>query len=454
FALWSLDRFWEVRSARRALGVALCLLLQGLSSIYLGVITATTLGLAILVGVLGGLGGRAFLRLALSLAAAGLFLLPTLRPYLRMRSFEGKEWSLAEIGRFATTPESYAASATRLYGPLTERHADDSRTREPLFPGAVPLVLGVAGLAVAPRRYRAVALGMTGLAFVLSLGPSTAVYRFLYDHVLVFRGVRALNRFSLVPALALSVLSGLALSGRRWRGLALVAAMIEATNVPLGYGLYAPPPPSARWLAGKEGAVAYLPLGERDTEVMLEGIAHFRPLLNGDSGFVPVPYDREMELFEGGVTEEGRRLLRALDVQHVVARTDLSLPLAARFGEDRIYTVPLGEAAQFVSGGTPAPSLWSSAGATADLGVPRTIDRVLFEIGAGSWDDAPSVALSKDGHVWEHVRARASFADAILSLTRDPRHARGELRFPSREARFVRFDRRVPAAPGIVWVAP
>ena len=100
--------------------------------------------------------------------------------------------------------------------------------------------------------------------------------------------------------------------------------MLESTNAPIRYGVYAGPSPAARWLAGKEGAVVALPLGERDTEVMLDGIAHFRPLVNGDSGFLPRPYNRAMELLEGPLTEEGLRFLRAVGVRHVLTRGESS----------------------------------------------------------------------------------------------------------------------------------
>ena len=84
--------------------------------------------------------------------------------------------------------------------------------------------------------------------------------------------------------------------------------MLESTNVPLRLGPYAGPPAYARWLAGKPGAVAVLPLGRDDTQVMLDGVAHFRPLLNGDSGFLPRPYDRAMELLRAAPGRGGLAL--------------------------------------------------------------------------------------------------------------------------------------------------
>ncbi len=67
---------------------------------------------------------------------------------------------------------------------------------------------------------------------------------------------------------------------------------------------------------------------------------------------------------------------------------------------------------------------------------------------------APGVEASLDGVAWEPVEARASLADATLSLYRDPRHGRGEVRFASRPIRFLRLDPRLPARPGALEVEP
>jgi hypothetical protein len=48
------------------------------------------------------------------------------------------------------------------------------------------------------------------------------------------------------------------------------------------------------------------------------------------------------------------------------------------------------------------------------------------------------------------VEATASLADATLSLMKDPRHGRGEVRFAPQTARFLRLDPRLPARAGIL----
>jgi hypothetical protein len=467
-ALLALDRFWERRSLRRALQVGLALALQALASIYLGAITAALLAVATAVALLGGLRRRELGRLAAGFLLAAAILWPLARPYLRMREFEGQEFTLETVSTYAASLPSYAASGVALWGPLTQRLLDPAAIRDTLFPGLVVLALGIAGLAAAPRRYRAVAVAASVVAIVLSLGPDTALYRFLHEHVVLVRGVRALARFALVPTLALSVLAGLALSGRRRAGVlaALGLMMLESANLPLRLGRYDGPSPAARWLAGKDGAVLVLPLAENDTLAMLDSLAHGRPLVNGDSGFIPRPFDRAMELFEHGVGEEGLRFLRAVGVRHVVAPApagpdtparDLALDgltPGAGAGEERVLEVTSGPAAGVVREGEPVATRWTPIGTVITLGEPRTVGRVAFELSDAPWIARPSVRASLDGTTWETLEASASLADATLSLYRDPRHGRGEVRFAPRPLRFLRLEAPLPARPGVLEVGP
>jgi hypothetical protein len=368
-----------------------------------------------------------------------------------MRAFQGVEFTMADVATYATTLESYAAGGTRLYGPIGQRHLDPERVQDTLFPGFTVLVFGLAGLAAAPRRYRAVAIVASSLAIVLSLGPETALYRFLHEHLVFVRGLRALSRFSLLPVLCLDVLAGLALSHRRWLvPVALAAMLVESTNVPIRYAAYAGPPESARWLAGRPGAAAVLPLGDGDTQSMLDGAAHFRPLVNGDSGFVPRPYTRAMELLQEPLGDDALRLLRAVDVRDVVSRAEPALPLAVRLGEDGIYGVPAGDAAAVVEPGTPAPTLWSADGVLVDLGEARPVERVVFEVSDADWVARPRISVSVDKQSWTDVEGAASLADATLSLIKDPRRGRGEVRFASQTARFLRLDPRLPIRAGML----
>jgi hypothetical protein len=292
-----------------------------------------------------------------------------------------------------------------------------------------------------------VALAASVVAVVFSLGPETAFYRVLSEHVVLVRGVRALSRFALVPALALSVIAGLALSGRR-RALALaslVLMMVESASLPLRLERYPGPSPAARWLAGREGAVLVLPLAEDDTRAMLDNLEHRRPVVNGYSAFIPRPFDRAMELFAPGLGEEGLRFLRAVDVRHVVSPSPLTLPDVAVFPGQHVVEVPAGEAAAVPEPGEPVPTRFTAGGTTLVLPEARLVSRVVFPLSDDAWLERPRVLASQDGHAWTALEAQASLADATLSCYQDPTHARGELRFAPTALRLLRLDPRLPA---------
>jgi len=148
------------------------------------------------------------------------------------------------------------------------------------------------------------------------------------------------------------------------------------------------------------------------------------------------------------------RFLRAVGVTQVVARDGVDLPVAADFGSEKVFAVIPGPSATAVEPGEPLPTRWSDAGLVVDLGAPRRVSGLVFEPGEGPWAARPRLQSSRDGQTWEDVEATASLADATLSLYRDPRHGRGALRFPPREARFLRVGRDVPLRPGALEFLP
>ena len=134
-ALVALDRFWERRTLRRALVVGLALALQGLSSVYLGAITAAALAVAVLVALFGGLRARELGRLAAGFLLAAAVLYPVTRPYLRMRAFQGQEFTLATVASSAASLPSYAAAGTPAWGWASERLLDPGHPARRAVPG-------------------------------------------------------------------------------------------------------------------------------------------------------------------------------------------------------------------------------------------------------------------------------------------------------------------------------
>jgi hypothetical protein len=185
---------------------------------------------------------------------------------------------------------------------------------------------------------------------------------------------------------------------------------------------------------------------------MLDGVAHWRPLVNGDSGFIPRPYARLLELLGEAPGDEGLRLLRAVGVRHLVSTQTLPLPESARFGGQTVYELTAGGEARAPVPGVPVATHWLRPVVILDLGELRQVSRILFEASDAGWVDRPGLRVSADGQSWINIPARVSLADTALSLLQDPRHGRGEIKFPPVEARFLRLEGPLPARPGLLEV--
>jgi len=195
-------------------------------------------------------------------------------------------------------------------------------------------------------------LALTGLAFVLSLGPviqaggKTLVRSplALLDAVLGdFRGIRVLSRFGLIVVLGIAVLAGFGMKAilRRLgshRTKAFVAAglgflcLVESASLPL---------PLAKVPVGPEIPLLYdsvrnlaagsvlieLPmpqvLRERSAEAlrMYYSTTHWKKLVNGYSGYFPPDYEIIREAMEHFPSEDTFDLLRDLNVDYVLVHT-------------------------------------------------------------------------------------------------------------------------------------
>ena len=189
---------------------------------------------------------------------------------------------------------------------------------------------------------------------------------------------------------------------------------------------------------------------------MLDGLAHGRPLVNGDSGFIPRPFDRAMELFEHG----RRRREPALPARGGRA------PRGGARARGRAWR--RGRAGGGALRAASACSRSTAGAAASVVAAGRAVGHALVASGgivlsaAGAAHDRPG-RLRAVGRAVGRAPARrgvarrrsagsrstpaASLADATLSLYRDPRHARGEIRFPPVRARLLRVD-SAPARSG------
>jgi len=333
--LAGLHRYAETHRPRWLVLAAAAFVLQALSGTYLGAIAAVALGVALItLFPYTGLSRRGWGYLLAALIAMAAVLVPFALPYLWVNRELGVEWDLSGLASLSATPQAYLASSSHLYRTITEAWTSPEGRTDFLFPGFTLIILGGTGLATLIKKNGRRAIGvcyaaifLTGI--ILSLGPATPVHPFLYEHVVFFRGLRALTRFSLLPLLSLSVFSAYGLAwllegfGRRKTvfGAILVFFVVESTALPYRLEPHRDAPPEVyRWLRDAEpGPIVELPFKVVDTRYMFWARHHnFRPMLNGDSGFIPMSHQWLKVALGRFPSPDAIAALRHLEVRYVV----------------------------------------------------------------------------------------------------------------------------------------
>ncbi len=347
-AFWALHRTIESGRWRHGLLVGLFLWLQFLSCVYYGVFLSLALIVftPLLLTFKGHVPFRSFAApLVVGVGGAALLTLPYAWTYLEASETVGAR-PLAEITRYSARAVSYLASpeSNLLWGWTADRWgASELR----LFPGVLAILLALA--AVRHPRLRLVALyAVTTLVVVqLSFGLNGTVYRLLLGQVSALQGFRALARFGVLAGCTIAILAALgtqALLARvpfspRWRRafvpLVLVVMAVEYSNRPLSlaYGLTAAPPDLYRALShGEAGPIVELPLPDPDAlpgadpEYEAWSLWHWRPLLNGYSGYYPEHYLRALPVLRLFPDTASLTLLRERNVKYVVVHRAVPRP--------------------------------------------------------------------------------------------------------------------------------
>lgn len=332
----------EHRSWRDAVALGGWSALQMLCSGYLLAMT----GLAIVAGVAVRASdwlGRHFRTRGARLALAGLVVVvltaPILHEYYRVRVDQGLARSLEETREHSAVWQNYLATGARVHLPWSA--AFFQRATSAAFPGVVVLGLGAwalaSGLAWRDRRARLwLAAGVTGA--ILSFGPALPGYELLARVVPVLQGLRAPARFTLLPLLATGVLAAFALAAwraRMWRqgqhtralliGLAAVVLVnVENARAPMGFVAAEPVPAIYDALAQEPDAVVAelpFPVPERvaaNARAVYASTRHWRPILNGYSGFTPRSYVDHYRAFASFPDPSALDALRRAGVTHIV----------------------------------------------------------------------------------------------------------------------------------------
>ncbi|MBA2302043.1 MAG: hypothetical protein H0W08_05365 [Acidobacteria bacterium] len=358
-AIMALDRLLTRPTAANALKLSLAYALQSLTSNYFLVFMTFGLAGAGIVRWKDWIGEgriRVFALVCLSAVVAVLMLAPFLIPYLQAQQNQGLTRSLEEVAKYSASWQDYLSATGNLHyrtwsAPLWRRLG------APLFPGVTALLLAAlacaSGVAWKHRAARTwLAVGVVG--FVLSFGAALPGYAFLYHAVPLLQGIRASVRFGYLALAAVAALAAFGLSLLRAkyerrpavrRALtvgALVLVTVEALRIPVGYSTPHATPSVYQVLTLEPNAVLVeLPLYEPrafqlNALYMLHSTVHWRPILNGYSGFRPASYVRHYERLIGFPDASSLAYLREIGVTHVAVHANA---FAEKAGHERLQAI-------------------------------------------------------------------------------------------------------------------
>lgn len=367
-ALLALDRLILGGSYRASLGLALWLAVLAYSSGYLVVFAAVLIAVALVTRAPEWLprAREVMPRLAAAAVVAALVIAPVYLPYRRAAREQHMVRTLDVIKDYSATPAGYLASAGTLHlSTWSGRFFKDPV--DSFFPGFV--VLGLAAVAIAgafrrkplpgdPLRARVVMLAAIGAAgVVLSLGTATPVYGWLFTVFPPMQGLRAAARFGNLFLLAVAVLAGLGVAtllpragggheraqqsprvrlpwpgcsrGQAkggWLAIVLVVLVnVESLRAPFRYTPFNGIPGIYRLLASEPGQVvlAEQPFFPRwgifqNGPYVLASTAHWRPLMNGYSGYTPESYQRYADAFWYFPEDWAIKAMKDAGVTHVM----------------------------------------------------------------------------------------------------------------------------------------
>jgi hypothetical protein len=304
---------------------------------------------------------RAARVLSLFAAAAvlgGVLSIPVYLPYYRVARDLHMVRSLEAVSDFSATPMGYLAAAGRIHF-STWSGGFFRNPVDAFFPGIVVIVLAALAIFWAFRRVdpqstaaandddgarlrrqrivTLIAIAVTG--FVLSLGTKTPIYGWLYHVFPPLQGLRAAARFGNLFLLGMAALAGFGLAALRPRlparravliaaGL-VVLANIESLRAPLFYSRFDGIPAIYSLLADEPERVVLVEVPFYPAQAFFENgpyvlnsTAHWRPLMNGYSGYVPHTYREYASIFWYFPRDYAIEAMRKAGATHVMIHPD------------------------------------------------------------------------------------------------------------------------------------
>jgi hypothetical protein len=289
-----------------------CMAMMAYTSGYFVVFATVMIAVVLIVRISDGIRSlQVAAMFGLAAITAAVLALPLLIPYRRVAIEQHMVRPLAEAGLYSATLIGYLAAPGRVHFG-TWSSGFFANPVDSFFPGAIAVLLSLAAIWHAIRRRdeparvaMVFAIGFIGL--LLSLGPKTPLYAWLYTVFPPMQGLRAAARFGGLFLLAIALLAGIGLArlrqglNRRWATAAAIAAVflvnLEALRAPFEYRRWRGIPEIYRLLASEPGKVvlAEMPFYPphavfENAEYVVNSTAHWRPLMNGYSGYIPVTY--------------------------------------------------------------------------------------------------------------------------------------------------------------------
>jgi hypothetical protein len=339
-----------------ALGLALSMTLLAYTSGYLFVFACVMIAVVVAVRVPDwrAHAGRSLLWFAAAAAGAALLIFPLSLPYRRVAAEQGMLRSMDAVREYSATLLGYLVTAGRLHESTWSAQFFTNPV-DAFFPGLAALLLS--GLALwravrtrtdAARIAMLAAIGITG--FVLSLGPLTPVYGWAFTIFPPMQGLRAAARFGILFLMAVAFLAAFGVArvrqraaGRRW-GTAVAAGVvilvnIEALQAPFTYKRFEGIPRVYDLLTREPGPVVlvetpFYPAQAvfENAEYVLNSTAHWRPLMNGYSGYTPASYRNVAWTFWHFPEDHAIAAMRGAGVTHVTVHP-------RRFGNEAAATI-------------------------------------------------------------------------------------------------------------------
>lgn len=341
---WAVHRTFEKPSVRRGVVVGVLLSLQLVSCIYYGVFLGLIVAaLVVLLAASRRDQARATVvpLCAAALVAAVVASVYSL-PYIESARIVGTR-AESETATYSAQMASYFAAPQQnwLWGWTWTRFTFQGDELH-LFPGVVAVLLAVIGVA-GHRRERIVwiYLVLAVLAIELSLGMNGTIYRWLYAHSSALQGFRAPARFGILVVCGLAVLAGFGftylkqrLAASRAVFIAVLAAIgLECGSAPLRLVEVPRATPDVYRILQQapdpydRSAVIELPMVSGfNAYYMFWSTRHWRPLVNGYSGYIPRDYDETVKRMETFPDAASIARLRALNVRHILVHETYYAP--------------------------------------------------------------------------------------------------------------------------------